>query len=90
VHTDAKKEQRSTNGIYVLSLEAISQVLKTEEQLAKEKKQIDHANDAVEAANSASEVAEIEAERKVPEEVETARVLVEREKIRFERVQRSV
>lgn len=65
-------------------------MLKTEEQLAKEKRQIDNANDAVEAANSASEVAEIEAERKVPEEVEMARVLVEREKIRFERVQRSV
>jgi len=64
-----------------LSLEAIPQVPKTEEQLAKEKKRIDNANDAVKAATSASKVAEIEAERKVSEEVETARELVEQEKI---------
>ncbi|CAL6270293.1 unnamed protein product [Bathycoccus prasinos] len=64
-----------------ISLEAIPRVPKTEEQLVKEKRQIENANDAVKAATSASRVAEIEAERKVSEEVETARELVEQEKI---------
>ena len=64
-----------------ISLEAIQRVPKTEEQLVKEKRQIENANDAVKAATSASRVAEIEAERKVSEEVETARELVAQEKI---------
>ena len=64
-----------------LSFETVPQTPKTQEQLVKENKQIENANDAVKVATSASKVAEIEAKRKVSEEVDTARELVEQEKM---------
>ena len=80
-YLSAPKVQKVLETESTLSFETVPQTPKTEEQLVKENKQIENANDAVKVATSASKVAEIEAKRKVSEEVDTARELVEREKM---------
>merc|ERR1711959_397689 len=80
-YLSAPKVQKVLETESTLSFETVPQTPKTEEQLVKENKQIENANDAVKVATSASKVAEIEAKRKVSEEVDTARELVEQEKM---------
>ena len=80
-YLSAPKVQKVLETESTLSFETVPQTPKTEEQLVKENKQIENANDAVKVAPSASKVAEIEAKRKVSEEVDTARELVEQEKM---------
>merc|ERR1711959_555105 len=80
-YLSAPKVQKMLETESTLSFETVPQTPKTEEQLVKENKQIENANDAVKVATSASKVAEIEAKRKVSEEVDTARELVEQEKM---------
>jgi hypothetical protein len=65
----------------LISLESVPLLKKTEEQQSRERKQIENANDQVNALKTASKVSEIEAKTEMSNEIETAREIVDFEKI---------